>query len=114
MAPQLANDALFPLLELVVAPRSVVRGRGLMAQCQERFSALATRWLLVGGQTSVGLVLPRLQAVGIAPVQVVTLRESTEALRRELAVEIVRQKVTGVIACGGGLSLIHISEPTRH
>jgi glycerol dehydrogenase-like iron-containing ADH family enzyme len=105
MAPQLANDALFPLLELVVAPRSVVRGRGLMAQCQERFSALATRWLLVGGQTSVGLVLPRLQAVGIAPVQVVTLRESTEALRRELAVEIARQKVTGVIACGGGKAL---------
>ncbi len=91
--------------ESVIAPRIVLRGRGVIAQARERLLALARRWLLVGGQTSSSLVLPRLQALGIAPVQVVTLRECTEALRQELATVIARQRIAGVIACGGGKAL---------
>lgn len=91
--------------ELVISPQSVLRGQNLIPQYRERFTAVTQRWLLVGGQTSVNLVLPRLRAVGMAPVQVVTLRECTAALRQELAAVIHAHRVGGVLACGGGKAL---------
>jgi len=90
--------------ELVISPQSVLRGRDLISQYQERFTAITQRWLLVGGQTSIDLVLPRLRAVGVVPVQVVTLRECTETLRQELSEAMRTHRVGGVLACGGGQS----------
>ncbi|MEN9216349.1 MAG: iron-containing alcohol dehydrogenase family protein [Gloeomargarita sp. HHBFW_bins_162] len=91
--------------ELVIAPQAVGRGRNLILQYREKITALAERWLLVGGQTSVNLVLPRLASAGIVPVQVVTLRECTVAARQELGHIIPTQGIQGVLACGGGKAL---------
>jgi len=91
--------------ELVISPQSVLRGRDLISQYPERLTAITQRWLLVGGQTSSDLVLPRLRAVGIEPVQVVPLRECTTALRQELSEAMRAHRVGGVLACGGGKAL---------
>lgn len=90
--------------DLVIAPPLVLRGRALIPQQRERLAALAQRWLLVGGPTAVALVLPQLAAAGMTPVQVLTLKECTVAVRQQLARIIADAGIQGVLACGGGQS----------
>lgn len=91
--------------DLVIAPPLVLRGRALIPQQRERLAALAQRWLLVGGPTAVALVLPQLAAAGMTPVQVLTLKECTVAVRQQLARIITDAGIQGVLACGGGKAL---------
>lgn len=91
--------------ELVISPQTVVRGRNLIPQHRERLAAVAERWLVVGGATSVSLVLPQLALAGMAPLPVVTLRECTGTIRQELAQTIATHGIQGILACGGGKAL---------
>ncbi|MCS7030037.1 MAG: iron-containing alcohol dehydrogenase family protein [Gloeomargarita sp. SKYG116] len=91
--------------ELLVAPWRVLRGRQLLSQYGHQLRSLGQRWLLVGGQTSLSLVQPQLQAAGIYPVQAVAVKECTENLRRTLGQRVTTERIDGVLACGGGKAL---------
>lgn len=92
---------------LTVAPAQVMRGSGILASMEDKIAFLGRRPLLVGGDRSLFIAAPYLQAAlaELSVAQSTYGNDCSEATLAKLQDEVVQHQADVVIGVGGGKAL---------